>query len=394
VATAVDPSVPPPGAPANWISIEAFQQLLHARFQGTGAAHVAKRAFMDGHLDKLFTAAVQRSQEVRNNVLSLAQWLVSSVTTENLLPIFGSLRYDDLYGRIRAIRTRFRTSNRHGVILCVTKLLELKMVKDSQPGCHQFMDQIRSWMLRLRTYLAAGNLSLAEVLEIMVLIQGLPKHGGWPVLAMSLSTDETLTFSVMCERLQQQADRLASDKSAKGINNSSTQPVTPTGNAKAISGGSAGGSSAAGGSGGGKANKPRTPYWQGQQAKTTYQESPHDSDNRSQSSTQSQNSTKKKKHVKWKSKGKGKGKPSGHSKSTKGKHHDDTDEEGFIFQTIGIESDEEVHSTILSAKSLSDVVISKIPSSISTIKVKNDEDWCEIQDSDLYDSWMTYVLTK
>ncbi len=285
VATAVDPSVPPPGAPANWISIEAFQQLLHARFQGTGAAAVAKRAFVDGHLDKLFTAAVQRSQEVRNNVLSLAQWLVSSVTTENLLPIFGSLRYDDLYGRIRAIRTRFRTSNRHGVILCVTKLLELKMVKDSQPGCHQFMDQIRSWMLRLRTYLAAGNLSLAEVLEIMVLIQGLPKHGGWPVLAMSLSTDETLTFSVMCERLQQQADRLASDKSAKGINNSSTQPVTPTGNAKAISGGSAGGSSAAGGSGGGKVNKPRTPYWQGQQAKTTYQESPHDSDNRSQSST-------------------------------------------------------------------------------------------------------------
>ena len=207
VATAVDPSVPPPGAPANWISIEAFQQLLHARFQGPQAANVAKRAFVDGHLDKLFTAAVQRSQEVRSNVMSLAQWLVSSVTTENLLPIFGILRYDDLYGRIRAIRTRFRTSNRHGVILCVTKLLELKMVKDSQPGCHQFMDQIRSWMLRLRTYLAAGNLSLAEVLEIMVLIQGLPKHGGWPVLAMSLSTDATLSFSAMCERLQQQADR-------------------------------------------------------------------------------------------------------------------------------------------------------------------------------------------
>ena len=73
---------------------------------------------------------VQRSQEVRNNVMSLAQWLASSVTTENLLPIFGTLRYDDLYGRIRAIRTRFRTSNRHGVILCVTKLLELKVVKD------------------------------------------------------------------------------------------------------------------------------------------------------------------------------------------------------------------------------------------------------------------------
>ena len=108
VATAVDPSVPPPGAPVNWISIEAFQQLLHARFQGTGAVHVTKRAFIDSHLDKLFSAAVQRSQEIKNNVLSLAQWLVSSVTTENLLPIFWNLRYDDLYGRIRAIRNRFR----------------------------------------------------------------------------------------------------------------------------------------------------------------------------------------------------------------------------------------------------------------------------------------------
>ena len=203
------------------------------------------------------------------------------------------------------------------------------------------MDQIRSWMLRLRTYLAAGNLSLAEVLEIMVLIQGLPKHGGWPVLAMSLSTDETLTFSVMCERLQQQADRLASDKSTKSINPTSTQVVTVTGSAKATSGGGAGGSSGTGGSGGGKANKHRTPFWQGQQAKPTHQDSTHDSDTRSQSSTQSQTSTHQKKSVKWKNKGKGKGKQSGHSKATKGRQNEDTDEEGFIFQTTGIESDEE-----------------------------------------------------
>ena len=96
MAIAVDPSIPPPGAPANWISIEAFQQLLHTRFQGAQAAHVAKRAFVDSNLDKLFSAAVQKSQVVRNNVMSLAQWLVSSVTTENLLPIFGTLRYDEL----------------------------------------------------------------------------------------------------------------------------------------------------------------------------------------------------------------------------------------------------------------------------------------------------------
>ena len=385
VATAVDPSIPPPGAPVNWISIETFQQLLYARLQGTQAANAAKRAFIDSHLDKLFSAAVQRSQEVRNNVMSLAQWLVSSVTTENLLPIFGTLRYDDLYGRIKAIRTRFRTSNRHGVILCVTKLLELKMTKDSQPGCHQFMDQIRSWMLRLRTYLAAGNLSLAEVLEIMVLIQGLPKHGGWPVPAMSLSTDETLSFSTMCERLQQQADRLAADKTSKNSNTTTTQAVTTVGNAKAISGGSAGGSSGGGGSGGGKVNKSRTPYWQGQQAKATYQDIPQDSDTRSQSSTQSQTSTQKKKQVKWKGKGKGKGKSSGHSKSTTGRQHEDTDEEGFIFQTTSIESDEEVDLVALSVQSLSDVVVSESHPTIAAQEVRNDDEWSEIQDSDLYD---------
>ena len=92
---------------------------------------MAKRAFVDSHLDKLFSAAVQRSQEVRNNVLSLAQWLVSSVTTENLLPIFGNLRYDDLYGRIRAIRTRFRTSNRHGIIVCEPGIVESYRLQDN-----------------------------------------------------------------------------------------------------------------------------------------------------------------------------------------------------------------------------------------------------------------------
>jgi len=121
-------------------------------------------------------------------------------------------------------------------------------------------------MLRLRTFLAAGNLSLTEVLEIMVLIQGLPKHGGWPVLAMSLSTDETLTFGTMCERLQQQADRLASDKSVKPTNPTSNTSTPNIGSAKAITG------RRSGGDGGGKAksaDKPRTPYWQGQQARST-----------------------------------------------------------------------------------------------------------------------------
>ncbi len=74
------------------------------------------------------------------------------------------------------------------------------MAKETQTGSHVFMDQIRSWMLRLRTHLTAGGLDLVSVLEIMVLINGLPKQGGWSVLAMSLSSDETLTFESMCEK--------------------------------------------------------------------------------------------------------------------------------------------------------------------------------------------------
>ena len=171
------------------------------------------------------------------------------------------------------------------------------------------MGQISSWMLRLRTYLAAGILSLTEVLEIMVLIQGLPKHGGWPVLAMSLSTDETLTFGTICERLQQQAYRLASDKSVKPTNPNNNISTPNIGSAKAITGGGSGGA------GGGQAKsheKARTPYWQGQQARQTHQDSPHESDNRSQSSNQSQPS-----NGKWKGKGKGKGKGSAFGKDVR-----------------------------------------------------------------------------
>ena len=172
--TMVDPSIPPANAGANWISIEAFQTGLHGRFPGNGQIAIAKRAFVDSHLDKLFSAAVQRSVEVKGNVLSIAQWLVNSVTTENLLPIFGTLRYDDIYGRQKAITTRFRVSNRHGVILCLTKLLELRMAKETQTDSHVFMDQIRSWMLRLRTHLTAGGLDLVSVLEIICLLYTSP----------------------------------------------------------------------------------------------------------------------------------------------------------------------------------------------------------------------------
>ena len=83
---------------------------------------------------------------------------------------------------------------------CVNKLLGLRMVKDTQPACLQFMDQKRTLMTRLRAHLYEGGLDLVEVLEIMVLIHGLPQSGGWPVLAMTLSADETLRFASMCDR--------------------------------------------------------------------------------------------------------------------------------------------------------------------------------------------------
>jgi hypothetical protein len=350
----IDPSVPPPGAPATWISIEAFQNGLHARFPGGGQQAIAKRNFVDDHLDKLFTAAVQRSIEVKGNVLALAQWLVNSVTMENLLPIYGNLRYDDIYGRNKAITTRFRVSNRHGVIICLTKLLELRMAKESQTGSHVFMDQIRSWMLKLRTHLTAGGLDLVSVLEIMVLINGLPKQGGWSVLAMSLSTDETLTFETMCEKLQQQADRLSSDRGARAPppSSNSNNNSHSNGTAKSISGGGGGTGGSAGGSagnGGGKPSGPYKPknYWNGQNTKSTYQKH-QDDDTQSQNSDRSSD---KKKSVKFddkktsqnKKKGKGKGgggKAPAHGKSTKSKKfEDDEEEEGFIFKVRGVEEE-------------------------------------------------------
>jgi len=79
------------------------------------------------------------------------------------------------------------------------------MTPESQAAAHTFIDKIKSLMLRIRTHLRDGDLDLVQVIEIMVLINGLSNKDGWPVLAMALSTDETLSFEVMCERILQQA---------------------------------------------------------------------------------------------------------------------------------------------------------------------------------------------
>ena len=56
-----------------------------------------------------------------------------------------------------------------------------------------------------------------DVVETMILVRGLPKGGGWSVLSMAISTDETLTAVQIVERILQQAERLTSDRALKGV---------------------------------------------------------------------------------------------------------------------------------------------------------------------------------
>ena len=94
-----DPSIRPEEAPATWISIRAFQLARYADIDDMleldEKAKKAEKTVINDHLEKLFSLAVQRSQEVKTNVLAFAQWLVNSVSTENLLHVFGNLPYDD-----------------------------------------------------------------------------------------------------------------------------------------------------------------------------------------------------------------------------------------------------------------------------------------------------------
>jgi len=55
-------------SPAGYIDIEAFQAAQYARFPGNSAAMVAKREWVDQHLEQMFSTAIL-----------LGQWIVSSV---------------------------------------------------------------------------------------------------------------------------------------------------------------------------------------------------------------------------------------------------------------------------------------------------------------------------
>ena len=95
----------------------------------------------------------------------------------------------------------------------------------------------------------------------MVLIGGLPKSGPFALFALACSTDESLTAAHFVERLHRQSERLAREIV-------SPDPMTDDANTD--------GSHAASVKGGGdkselqEKERPRQPYWQGQQSRQTH----------------------------------------------------------------------------------------------------------------------------
>ena len=237
-ADAVEWSMRPPDAPANWNGLRAFKEaeLAKTNQEDRGAAQ-AERKLLEETYKEQYAAILHHSREGNSNILLLAQWITNSVSPENLLPIFGYLQFTNLCGRVRAIRLRYQTSNRHGVITSLSKLLEVKMASESQASAHAFTGKIKSLMLRIITHLRDGDLDLVQVIEIMVLLNGLSYKDGWPVLAMALSTDETLSFEVMRERILQQAERLSSNGRGRSEASSAFGAGAGKAAAKSVTGG-------------------------------------------------------------------------------------------------------------------------------------------------------------
>ena len=253
-------------SPAGYIDIEAFQQVQYARFQGNSAAMIAKREWVDEHLEQMFTTAVSRAKTLKHNVMLLGQWIVSSVHPDHATAIFGTHSFTQVYERARAIQSRFQSSDRHGVIYCINKLMTVKMKDETVVGAHTFTDDVSSLMLRLKGHLREGGLDVLTVMEIMVLIEGLPKSGPFALFALACSTDETLTATQFIERLHRQAERLAREQTSRRVSEEKTEDAE-TGVTHSVEGG------------GGQANpeqpaskvKPPPTYWNGQRSKATYQ---------------------------------------------------------------------------------------------------------------------------
>ena len=264
-------------SPAGYIDIEAFQAAQYARFPGNSAAMVAKRQWVDDHLEQMFNTAVSRAKTLKHNVMLLGQWIVSSVHPDHATAIFGTYTFTQVYERARAIQMCYQSSDRHGVIQCINKLMSTKMTSEAVAGAHTFTDEISALMQRLKGHLRDGRLDLLTVMEIMVLIGGLPKTGPFALFALACSTDETLTAAQFVERLRRQSERLAREIVSPDSSTDDTDEDTVKG----------GGGHAASVKKGGShkelkvKERPREPYWQGQHARPTYQQAniPHHDSN-------------------------------------------------------------------------------------------------------------------
>ena len=148
---------PDADSPLGYIDIEAFQQVQYARFPGNSAAHVAKREWVDEHLDQIFNLAVGRVKTLKQIVLLLGKWIVSSVDPSHATAMFGTYYFTQIYEKVRAIQVRFQSSDRHGVIYCINKLMTVKMKDETVVGAHTFTDDVSSLMLRLKGHLREGG---------------------------------------------------------------------------------------------------------------------------------------------------------------------------------------------------------------------------------------------
>ena len=141
------------------------------------------------------------------------------------------------------------------------------MSAETVADAHAFTDEISALMQRLKGHLRDGRLDVLTVMEIMELIGGLPKTGPFALFGLACSTDETLTAALFVERLHRQSERLAREV----INSDSSTDDTDEDTVKG------GGGHAASVKKGGshkelkEKERPREPYWQGQQGRPTHQ---------------------------------------------------------------------------------------------------------------------------
>ncbi len=103
---------------------------------------VTKRQWVDDHLEQMFNTAVSRAKTLEHNVMLLGQWTVSSVHPDHATAIFGTYMLTQVYERARAIQMRYQSSDRHGVIQCINKLMTTKMTAETVAGAHAFTDEI------------------------------------------------------------------------------------------------------------------------------------------------------------------------------------------------------------------------------------------------------------